>query len=178
MHVVVANDPWQKSAQRPVTSAFHRLEMTRRAFSGIEGIEISDVEIQRGGPSYTMDTVALIGEAQIGEAHTDTVLVVGLDAVAGLHSWHRADELARRVTLAVVQPPDSEPIELGHWRTVSVAMPPMAASSTRVRDLLSIAATDTNRPAGDVASEALRKAAEVLPEAVMSYIADFGLYSA
>ncbi len=56
--LVVANEPWQKVASRPVTPAADRLALVEAAVEGVEGLEASGIEIERGGPSYTADTVA------------------------------------------------------------------------------------------------------------------------
>ena len=54
---MVANDPWQKSAAAPVTPAALRLEMTMAAAAGHPRLQVSDLEIRRGGASYMIDTV-------------------------------------------------------------------------------------------------------------------------
>ena len=62
--LVVANDPWQKTAEARigdadvVSPADVRLAMTRAAVVGLDGIRVDDVEIRRGGPSYTAETLA------------------------------------------------------------------------------------------------------------------------
>src|SRR5271169_3842537 len=55
--LVVANVPWQKAGTRPVTPAEDRFLMVQAAVAGVAGLEASRVEIDRGGPSYTVDTV-------------------------------------------------------------------------------------------------------------------------
>ena len=55
--LVVANDPYQKSGQRAVTPAEDRYAMVHAAVEGIERVEASRIEIDRGGPSYTIETV-------------------------------------------------------------------------------------------------------------------------
>ena len=94
---VVANEPWQKSNQRSVTKAHHRLAMVRLLVEGVDGIEVSDLEISRGGPSYTIDTVK-----ELRDGDHEVILVVGADAAAGLDSWDRSDELRELVEVAVV----------------------------------------------------------------------------
>lgn len=94
--VVVANDPWQKN-DAVSASAADRLALARAAFGGLDGVEVSDLEIRRGGPTYTIDTV----EALRGAAD-ELVLILGADAAQRLPSWHRAADLARLVTVAVV----------------------------------------------------------------------------
>lgn len=70
--------------------ANHRLEMLRLAVESDVRFSVSDVEIQRGGVSYTIDTVRELVEARPG---TDWVLVVGSDTLVDLHNWYKVDEL-------------------------------------------------------------------------------------
>lgn len=162
LHVIVANDPWQKSAERIVTPAHHRLAMALLAFRDLDGVVVSDLEIRRGGPTYTIDTVG-----ELERPGTETVLVVGAAAASGVSTWHRAAELAERVTLAVLQPRGEPPVEVEGWRTSTVSMEPVQASATQVRDLLA------RRRQQEIASEAAR----LLPAAVMGYIVEHRLYS-
>ena len=162
LHVVVAHDPWQKSEHRSVTASHHRLAMARLAFGGIAGIEISDIEMARGGPTYTIDTVT-----ELERPGAETVLVLGPATVAGLFTWHRSDELAQRVTIAVIQPTGASRIHLDGWRTTTVFMDPVEVSATQVRELL-------EGPGGPETAAALGR---LVPPAVMGYIADHKLYS-
>ena len=161
LHVVVANDPWQKSAERSVTPANHRLAMAQLAFGGLAGIEVSDLEIERGGPTYTIDTVIALERPGI-----ETVLIVGPAAASGLPTWHRVSELVERVRLAVVQPRSEPPAHVEGWRTETVVMDPVEASATLVRDLL------VHRTRSETAPEVAR----LVPPAVMGYIARHSLY--
>src|ERR1700677_1114578 len=56
--LMVANIPWQKTGTRQVSPAKDRLEMVKAAVGGVPGLEASALEIERGGPSYTADTVS------------------------------------------------------------------------------------------------------------------------
>ena len=162
LHVIVANDPWQKSAERIVTPAHHRLAMALLAFRGLDGVVVSDLEIRRGGPTYTIDTVAELERPGI-----ETVLVMGPAAASGVSTWHRAAELADRATLAILQPQGEPPVHVEGWRTSTVSMEPVRASATQVRDLLA------RRRQTEIASEAAR----LVPAAVMGYIVEHRLYS-
>lgn len=128
---VVANDPWQKTATAPVTPADVRLAMVEAAVADLEGVEASDLEIRRGGPSYTIDTVRELGRQRPG---AELFVVVGADAAAGLASWERADELARLVTVVVVDRPGlaAPPPPVG-WRVVPLSVPRLDVSSTDLR---------------------------------------------
>ena len=57
VRLVVANDPWQKSALRRVTPAGTRLRLARSAVGDVEGLTVSDIEVRHGGPSYTARTL-------------------------------------------------------------------------------------------------------------------------
>ncbi len=157
-HVVVvpAGDPWQKSAAREVTPAEVRLEMVRAACQGLAGVEVSDVEVRRQGPSYTIDTV----EELTGPGER-AVLLLGADAAAGVPTWHRAEELAALVDVAWFDRPGSPYPDLGpEWRTCHLDLPHLDVASTRLREWES-----TGRPI-DV----------LVPDAVVSIVRRRGLY--
>jgi nicotinate-nucleotide adenylyltransferase len=129
--LVVANDPWQKSGARQVTPAADRLAMVEAAVGEVEGLEASDIELRRGGTSYTADTLA---ELQGVEPGATLHLVLGSDAASGLPTWDRADEVRAAATVVVVtrpgaeegQPPDG-------WSWTSVETPRLEVSSTDLR---------------------------------------------
>jgi nicotinate-nucleotide adenylyltransferase len=132
--VVVAGDPWQKRG-RVCAPAEARYEMVAAAIDGVEGIEASRLEIDRAGPTYTVDTVeALRGEAP----ERELFLIVGSDVAASVETWHRADALRAAVTLAIVDregvAPSASPLAAPPgWRSVWVHMPRLDVSSTELR---------------------------------------------
>ncbi len=89
--VVVAGDPWQKRG-RVGAPAEIRCEMVAAAIEGVEGLVVSRLEIDRPGPTYTIDTV----EALAAEPGRELFLIVGSDVAASLTTWHRADASASR----------------------------------------------------------------------------------
>jgi nicotinate-nucleotide adenylyltransferase len=108
--MVVANHPWQKVDTRRILPAEDRFAMVEAAVAGLPGIEASRIEIDRGGPSYTVETVeqlradALAGERPLPEV----VLVVGADLATELDTWERSAELCTLVQVAVVSRPGCE----------------------------------------------------------------------
>lgn len=107
--LVVANDPWQKSAAKELTPAAVRLEMVRAACEGVEGVEVCDREIVRGGPSYSVETLEWLTR----QGPDDRLfLLVGADAAAGLDTWHRHEDLAALATIVVVDRAGSGPFEV------------------------------------------------------------------
>jgi nicotinate-nucleotide adenylyltransferase len=134
--LVVANDPWQKSGQREVTPAEERYALTEALAKEIPGAEASRLEIDRGGPSYSVDTADEV-LARAGGHPVELFLVVGADLVPELASWQRPEDLQRLVTLAVVsRPTGGAPVIPPGWRAVRVDGPQVPVSSSEVRDLL------------------------------------------
>jgi nicotinate-nucleotide adenylyltransferase len=158
MLVVVANDPWQKG-DRTVSPAEDRYALVAAALADRPGLEASRLELDRGGPSYTIDTVHQLLAA---EPEAEIVVVVGGDLVEGLGTWQRSEELKRLVTLAVVDRPGAPGADPpAGWRFVRVPVAPVDVSSTGLRAALE---------AGDDVTG-------VVPDAVMRRIVERGLYA-
>ncbi|HBU40037.1 MAG TPA: nicotinate (nicotinamide) nucleotide adenylyltransferase [Acidimicrobiaceae bacterium] len=145
--LVVANQPWQKVGHRPVTEARHRLAMTELLVQNSDGLEVSDLEIVRGGMSYTIDTVK-----QLQEAGHEVVLIMGADAAAGIDSWERATELSRLTRIAVVDRPGYDMPELANWSVDKIAAQSIRVSSSQVRSSMS-----EGSPAADNIPSAVRR---------------------
>ncbi len=129
--LVVANDPWQKAGTRVVSPAADRLAMVEAAVGDVEGLEASDIELRRGGTSYTADTLAELGKWRPG-AHLH--LILGSDASAGLPTWERVEEVRAAATIVVVTRPGAETGEPPDgWSWVSVETPRLEVSSTDLR---------------------------------------------
>lgn len=129
--LVVANRPWQKEGDRTVTPALDRLALVQAAVDGIDGVEASSLEIDRGGPSYTADTVAELAARHPG---AELFLVIGADVVADLDTWVRREELHGAVTIAALSRPGAPVARPGPpWRCVSVEMPALDVSSRDLR---------------------------------------------
>lgn len=129
--LVVANEPWQKVADRRITPADRRLEMVRLAVAGEPGIEASDLEVRRGGPSYTVDTLR---ELRAAEPEADLHLILGSDAAAGLHTWERAEELPGLCHVVVVERPGASTAVPEGFHPVHVPVPRLEVSSTELRE--------------------------------------------
>jgi nicotinate-nucleotide adenylyltransferase len=130
--LVVANEPWQKLGTRPISPAADRVAMVRAAVEGVAGLEVCDLEIRRGGHSYTADTLAELAELHPG---AELFLVVGADAAAGLPTWERVDEVRERCSLVVVDRPGSRaPSVPAGWVWTHAQVPRLDVSSTELRD--------------------------------------------
>jgi nicotinate-nucleotide adenylyltransferase len=171
--VVPTGNAWHKATR--LGPAHHRLAMTRLAFSGLSGVVVDDRELQRQGPSYTIDTLtALVAE----QPPARWFVLMGRDQWLRFPTWHRWQDIARLATLVVAdredqqsaegifdaKKPDLQPAAAGvrseplHWQT-------MALSSSAVRQHL------RPPPDGGAATQAM------VPAAVASYISQHHLYS-
>lgn len=148
--------PPHKEASDEVT-ADQRLAMVNLAARELEGVTASSFEIDRGGISYTYDTIcALIAS----EPDAEFYFIIGGDMIDMLHTWHRIEELVELVTFIGVGRPGSKS-ETGFPVTM-VAIPEIDLSSTLIRKRF---AED-----GPVAF--------LIPSTVESYIRKEGLYGA
>ena len=81
---------------------FHRLNMLKMAIAGIEGLGIETIELERGGISYTYDTMKLLKEKH---PDTDYFFIIGGDMVDYLPKWYKIDELVQMIQFVGVQRP-------------------------------------------------------------------------
>ena len=132
--LMVANDPWQKSGARDVTTAEDRFAMVEAAVSVVDGVVAGRDEIDRGGPSFTADTLMALAEKHPG---AELFTIVGDDAAAGLTSWTRVDQVAQYSQLVVVDRPGVA-VELPkEFDWLRVESPRLEVSSTDLRSRFS-----------------------------------------
>ncbi|RZI83495.1 MAG: nicotinate (nicotinamide) nucleotide adenylyltransferase [Rubrivivax sp.] len=164
-------EPWQKARQ--LAPAQHRVEMVRLATAHEPRFVVDTLEIDRGGPSYTLDTVRALQSGALIDAQLPEhwFLIIGQDQYANLHTWQGWQELTQRVTLGVAnragEAPRPGPDLAAHpHHVVELPMPSMAVSSSTIRARLA---------EGD-APESLSPT--MVPNAVARYIAQHQLYAA
>lgn len=129
---MAAGAPWQKAGRR-VSASKHRWEMTRLAVAGVDYFRPDDQEVHRDGWTYTADTLATF------EDDVDITLILGADSARGLPTWHRADEVLSRVSLAVAPRPgtDDASVEASvrkAVKTVWLDMVSLDVSGTQIRE--------------------------------------------
>ena len=85
-----------------ITPAAHRLAMLRAAAAGRDGLEVSDLEIARGGVSFTFETLSALAS---GPAPVRPLLILGVDALREIGTWYRHHDLLREFDLIAVDRP-------------------------------------------------------------------------
>jgi len=112
-----------------VTPAVHRLEMARLAVADDPRLEISDVDVVRGAPTFAVDTLSDIAAMFPG---SDMFFVAGVDALQRLDEWKEPDRLRSMATFVGVTRPGYSLTSGGVGATL-VEVPALPVSSTDVR---------------------------------------------
>ncbi len=135
--------------------------MTRRAVASNAAFSVSSVEIERGGVSYTVDTLRNLRD-QFPDA--EFYLIIGGDSLAGFPEWRRAEEIVEMARLLVYARPDqtlsSSIDERLRERVEMIDGPPIGLSATALRRHISNG----------------RSARYLVPDSVLAYIVEHRLY--
>ena len=165
-----AGEPWLKSGQR-ITPAEHRLRMVQLAVADNPDFCVSDCEIRRSGPSYTVDTLRELRRGLAADA--ELYFIVGSDVLDQFHRWKEPEAILELCRLAVIERPGGPeegvaalrgrfPDALDAGAVVPVAGPRVDFSASELRRVL--AAGQSTR--------------YQIPDAVAAYIAQYELYKA
>jgi nicotinate-nucleotide adenylyltransferase len=154
-HKVIEDDPGKAM----------RLRMAELAAEGEEGIEVSPLEIERGGPSYTYETLELLQGEDPGR---ELVLLMGADVAAGLPGWMRPRRVAELARLGIAARDDVDP-----QRVESVLRELDAAARAEIIDMPRCEASSTMVRERAAAGQPLQG---LVPEAVAELIQREGLY--
>ena len=123
--------PPHKSGE-DLLEASHRLEMVRRSVQGNPAFEVSDVEIQRGGISYSVETLR---HFHIQFPSAEFYFLIGSDALSGLYAWKEVEELFRLCRFVIAERPQF-PIGIFPSRLLRLEMPTIDISSRDIRQRL------------------------------------------
>lgn len=160
--------PAAQPPHRPpaVAGAEQRLEMCRLAIAGESRFEVSDVELNRAGPSYTVDTLTELHRLNPDD---ELFLILGWDAARLFPTWRRPDEVRELASVVVVGRPGSE-------APVQADLEPVGLDGDGVSICL--------EPTPDISASEIRSAVGAgepitgkVPAAVEQYIAAHGLYA-
>lgn len=143
-------------------SAEHRLRMTELAAADNPHFDVSDVEIRRDGPSYTVETLRHLREEN--PPGTEHYLLMGADSARDLESWREHEELLRSSTVVVLARSGVDPEDL----------PPAVAANARVlaTPLVEVSSTEIRQRVGTG-----RTIRYLVTEPVAEYIRSQGLYA-
>ncbi len=153
---VPTGEPWQKSSRR-VSLAEHRYLMTVIATASNPQFTVSRVDIERPGPTYTIDTLR---DLRAERPEADLYFITGADAMAQIVGWKDVDELWTLAHFVGVTRPGHELPDLGRAEVSLLEVPAMAISSTDCR-----ARVASHEPVW-----------YLVPDGVVQYIAKYGLY--
>jgi len=168
LHVIPTGHPWHKA--RVLSAPEHRLSMARLAFGNIDGVVVDARELERAGPTYTIDTLKGLQSENSG---CQFYLFIGADQFATFGQWHKWKEIleiaiiciADRTESATTQIPFDVYAQHNH-RFCTLKLPLMPVSATQIRQALA---------SGAATAEETKK---WVPEAVARYISLHQLYNA
>lgn len=163
---VPTGQPWLKTG-RTISAAAHRVEMMKLAIATNPHFEISTVDVDRPGPSYSVETIAIL-QRQMG-AEAKIFFLVGWDSLAELPQWKEPDRLIQLCKLVAVT-------RSGFSRPDLKALEPSVPGVTQSVGWLDIAPVDIG------SSDIRKRVAQglsihgLVPEGVESYIKEHELY--
>jgi nicotinate-nucleotide adenylyltransferase len=162
LHVVPTGQAWHKT--RVLSAPAHRLAMARLAFDGLPRTQVDAQELQRTGPSYTIDTLEALQAEHPG---AQLMLVLGEDQVRALPTWQRGEDVLKLAIICIaaraVKSPASSALDapiISGKAVRLIELPPMVESSTEIRSLVA-----QGRPID-----------HLVPGAIARYIAKHQLY--
>ncbi len=163
---VPAGQPWLK-VDSPISPAEHRVEMVRLAIADKPYFKLSTMEIERAGPTYTVDTMAEL-KAQLG-AGDELFFILGWDNLAELPQWRQPSRLIRMCRLVAVPRPD---YPLPDLKALEASIPGLSQRVTLM-----------DKPEIDISASAIRNRVarglsihHLVPEPVDEYIRQHKLY--
>lgn len=163
---VPAGNPWMKSSH-VITDPLARCEMVRLAIGSNTSFSLSTLEVERKGPSYTVDTLEMLLQ-ELG-AGAELFLLIGWDSLADLPSWKAPYRISKMATMVAFPRPGYPKPDLG---ALEKAMPGVSGRTILMEGpLLDISSASIRRDIASGVSVRYRVA-----EQVRQYIAEHNLY--
>lgn len=169
--VFVPNARQPLKAEAPKSSPVDRLAMVRLATAGDPRFEVDAIEVERGGTSYTVDTLSAIAERTPGD---ERWFLVGADASRTFAQWREPRRIAQLARIAIMRRADGASaasdaeVVSGIATAVGPDVPPPAIVETRRVDVSSTEVRERVRSGRSITG--------FVPEAVARFIAERGLY--
>ncbi len=161
VQLIPAAQPWQKGQLGATTE--QRIAMLQLACAPYQNLIVNPIEIERGGTTYTYDTVSQL------PSDNDYFWILGSDQIQNFHRWHNWQGILNHVNLAVAQRPGSAitpPPELDQYLRLhrkvlhQIDFAPTAISATLIRERL----------------QQHQSVASMVPQPVVHYIEQHHLY--
>ena len=166
LHVIPTGHAWHKT--RELSAPEHRLAMARLAFDQLERTVVDDRELQRTGPTFTIDTLQSLQHENL---HSQLYLLIGADQLAAFEQWHAWTAILEIAIICIADRPDSaltlarfDQFSSFNHRFLILKVPLMPVSATWIRN----AVTSNTATSQEIAA--------LVPEAVARYISDHHLY--
>ena len=138
LRIVPTGQAWHKA--RTLTTAQHRLAMARLCFGDLPQVQVDSLEIERVGPSYTIDTLRILKDRW---PDAQLFLLMGEDQARALDQWHDGQQITQFATICVAEREDptrsGDLFESGKpldERFLRLPVAPMAVSATEIRALV------------------------------------------
>ncbi len=133
---IPAFKPPHKYNSLPVTPVEHRIAMLKLCIDDISEFEFSDIELKRGGVSYTIDTIREMKESK-GIASKDLHFLIGSDSLANFKTWYCWEDILKESQVVVARRPRFEESDIDPALIEQVKflnLPRMEVSSTEIRE--------------------------------------------
>lgn len=163
----------------PVATPAQRLDMVTKAIADEPVLKVDSCEIDRQGPSYTIDTLKGL---HAKNANTPFAIIMGIDALLGFSSWHKWEEILKLAHLVVAHRPQYQLPQTGVIADLlkerltenPAALHQVAAGNILLHPVtaLEISSTDIRKQIAEGKNPRF-----LLPDSVYSYIKQHGTYS-
>ena len=170
LHIIPTGQAWHKT--RALSAPEHRLAMTRLAFAGVPRVVVDSREIERAGPSFTIDTLR---DLQSENPDAQLYLIMGADQFAAFRQWHEWQAI---ISLAIIciaararfdwADSQFDAYKEQKDRFLTLPMPVMPVSATQIRELLA--------SGHEHGSDAAALVGDMVAEPVARYISLYRLF--
>ena len=168
LYVIPTGHAWHKA--RALSAPEHRLAMARLAFGNLDAVTVDARELQRAGPTFTIDTLKALQAEHPG---CQLYLFIGADQFATFRQWHKWQEILEVAIICIADRTESALTQIQfdvyaphHHRFFILKLPLMPVSATQIRRMMAL---------GAATAEEARK---FVPESVARYISLHQLYGA
>ncbi len=172
LRIIPTGQAWHKT--RELSPAEQRLKMAELAFLGLQGVTVDTRELDRPGPSYTIETLEAL---QAEQPESEFFLVMGADQLAAFRQWRRWQDILTLATLCVAERPSQTgesdnltPPTSDLLPSLRLQIPLNPVSATAIRQQIASQAGPDSSTTCDFTG--------LLPETVARYISSHGLYQA